>query len=192
MAKFIFLVASLSMFGLLTPLSAQQLIGNYADKIVWPSAYLPSESKFFVHNEIDINASPEVVWHILIDALQWETWYEGAKQVTFDQTNGTTLGSQTVFQWQTMGLQFQTTIQAFEPNRYLAWESRKKSIQGYHIWLILPTEFGCTVITQESQNGWLTFLEKIFQPNKLKKMHDRWLYGLKKKAEATTFNSHNQ
>ena len=55
----------------------------------------------------------------------------------------------------------------------------------YHAWLILPTETGCKVITDESQNGWLTFFEKTFQPKKLKKLHDVWLTELKKKAEAS-------
>ena len=69
------------------------------------------------------------------------------------------------------------------PASRLSWESRKKSIKGYHAWLILPTENGCKLITQESQYGWLTFFEKLFQPNKLRKLHDVWLAEIKNKAE---------
>lgn len=82
-----------------------------------------------------------------------------------------------------MGLSFRSTIKEFEPYRLLAWESVKKSIQGYHVWLIIPTASGCRVITDESQNGWLTFLEKTFQRKKLKRLHDVWLTELKRKAE---------
>ena len=82
-----------------------------------------------------------------------------------------------------MGLKFESTIKQFEPNRLLAWESQKKSIQCYHVWLIVPTDKGCKVISDESQNGWLTFFEKIFQGKKLKKLHDVWLAALKKKSE---------
>jgi hypothetical protein len=83
-----------------------------------------------------------------------------------------------------MGLNFESTIEEFVPSSRLSWESRKKSIRGYHAWLIIPTADGCKVITDESQNGWLTFFEKIFQPKKLHKLHDIWLAELKKQAEA--------
>ncbi|MDZ4070821.1 MAG: hypothetical protein U1C70_03255 [Sediminibacterium sp.] len=49
------------------------------DTISLPAKYHPSKSKFYVHNEIEINASPATVWNILIDALQWESWYKSAK-----------------------------------------------------------------------------------------------------------------
>lgn len=156
---------------------------NDAEKINWPTAYEPSQSKFYVHNEIEIEAKPEVVWGFLIDALQWESWYEGAKHVSFIHPDDTVLTAQSAFRWKTMGLKFESTIKQFEPHRVLAWESKKKSIQGYHVWLIIPTARGCTVITDESQNGWLTSLEKIFQGKKLKRQHDHWLAELKKKSE---------
>ncbi len=35
------------------------------------------------------------------------------------------------------------------------------------MWLIIPTEYGCKLITDESQNGWLTFFEKLFQGKNL-------------------------
>lgn len=153
------------------------------EKINWPTNYEPSKSKFYVHNEIEISAKPEVVWALLIDALKWEGWYIGAKKVSFLNPNHQILNKDAIFQWQTMGLKFNSTIKEFEPNRLLAWESRKKSIQGYHVWLIIPTEKGCKVITDESQNGWLTFFEKTFQGKKLKRLHDVWLAELKKKSE---------
>jgi hypothetical protein len=64
---------------LLNPLFAQdstiQTQSNL-EKINWSEEYEPSKSKFYVHNEIEINASPEIVWNILIAALEWENWYE--------------------------------------------------------------------------------------------------------------------
>lgn len=156
---------------------------NTLEKINWPSEYEPSKSKFYVHNEIEIKAKPEVVWEFLIDALKWQSWYKGAKNVSFTNPKETVLNGNSVFNWETMGLKFQSTIKQFEPNRLLAWESKKKSIQGFHVWLIVPTENGCKLITDESQNGWLTFLQKTFQGKKLKKLHDIWLAELKNKSE---------
>lgn len=152
-------------------------------KINWPFAYEPARSKFYVHNEIEINAKPEKVWTLLIDALKWEQWYEGAKKISFLNHADTVLNENSVFNWHTMGLNFQSTIKQYEPNKLLAWESSKKQIQGYHVWLIVPTANGCKVITDESQNGWLTFFEKTFQRKKLEKLHDKWLIGLKTLAE---------
>jgi hypothetical protein len=87
-----------------------------------------------------------------------------------------------------MGLQFESTIKEFEAPYRLSWESRKKSIQGYHAWLLIPTPRGCRVITDESQNGWLTALEKTFQRKKLQRLHDVWLAALKQRAEAAVAN----
>lgn len=169
----------------MTVLSSLSVVAQQdgTEKINWPSNYEPGKSKFYVHNEIEISARPEIVWNILVDALKWEAWYKGARNVSFVNAGDNVLSANSVFRWQTMGLTFQSAIKQYEPNRLLAWESRKKSIQGYHVWLIVPTEKGCKVITDESQNGWLTFFEKTFQGKKLKRLHDVWLKELKKKAE---------
>jgi len=168
-------------FSFLPYITAQQ--SNPA--IQWPAGFEPAESKFFVHNEIEISATPERVWAVLIDAQKWESYYKGAKNVVFVNAADSLLSARTVFNWETMGLKFQSSIKAFEPARYLAWLSEKKQIQGYHVWLIVPTASGCKLITEESQNGWLTFFEKVFQPKKLKRLHDVWLQEIKQQAEST-------
>lgn len=38
-----------------------------AEQIHWPAEYDPAKSAFFVHNQIDISAPPEVVWDIITD-----------------------------------------------------------------------------------------------------------------------------
>jgi hypothetical protein len=165
----------------LLPLSIGNLFGQ---KINWPPQYEPTKSKFYVHNEIDIKATPVKVWAILIAAKKWESYYKGAENVVLVNTAGENLAENTIFTWKTMGLNFESIIKEFAPNERLSWESRKKQIQGYHAWLILPTADGCKLITDESQNGWLTFFEKTFQPNKLRRLHDVWLAEIKKKAES--------
>ncbi|MBX2895222.1 MAG: SRPBCC domain-containing protein [Cyclobacteriaceae bacterium] len=160
---------------------SQSLQQNYP--VNWPSGYEPGKSKFFVHNEIEIAAAPEKVWAILVEAVAWPNWYEGAHDVVISEGSSTALQQNSVFTWKTMGLHFTSTIKEFEPASRLSWESKKKSIQGYHAWVIIPTATGCRVITDESQNGWLTFFEKTFQGKKLKRLHDVWLTALKAKSE---------
>ena len=152
-------------------------------EIQWPEDYQPEESKFFVHNEIDINASAEIVWSVLIQADAWEDYYEGASNLKLiDNTDGR-LAESTVFTWKTMGLDFTSTIKEFEAPYRLSWESDKKSIRGYHAWLIIPTENGCQLITSEAQHGFMTFLQKVFVPNKLERLHNEWLTQIKYKSE---------
>ena len=155
----------------------------YSDQIRWPAEYNPSEANFFVHNVIDIQASPEVVWDLLIRAEEWPAWYEGMTNVKVKGTEDGILYDQAEIEFRTMGLNFVATVREFEPPSRLSWESTRKDIQGYHSWLIIPTETGCTLVTDEPQKGFLTFMEKVFQPNKLRKLHDEWLAGFKEKAE---------
>lgn len=169
-------------------LAVQSINAQKMGKINWPPNYEPSKSKFFVHNEIEIEATPEEVWQILIDAESWATFYKGAQNVKIQDTSQAVLQANSVFRWKTMGLQFDSYIREFVPNSRLSWESKRSNIQGYHAWLIVPQANGCRLITDESQNGWLTFFEKLFQPRKLKKLHDVWLVEIKKKAESATKN----
>lgn len=152
--------------------------------IVWPEEFNPEKSKFYVHNEIEINASPLAVWNILINAKEWHTYYKGAQSpIEFVDTAAKTLQDGLTFKFHTMGLKFQPVINEFVPYERLAWTSRIKSIQGYHAWVIVPTDNGCRLITAESQNGFLTFMQKVFQPKKLLKLHDEWLRLIKERTE---------
>lgn len=152
-------------------------------KINWPAQYQPEKVRFYVHNEIFINAPPQKVWHILIDAGKWEKWYPGAFNVSVINSSDGLLRSDSSFSWNTMGFDFTSEIKEFQPPFRLSWESRRGLIQGYHAWLIIPTESGSRVITDEAQHGFLAHLQPIFVPNKLRDLHDVWLQKLKELAE---------
>ncbi len=151
-------------------------------KINWPAEYIPEEATFFLHNSIDIKAPPQVVWDILVDAKSWSQWYEGASNVNVPNESGR-LSAGMEFTWKTMGQNLTTTVAEFEPPYRLGWDSRKNTLRAYHAWLIVPTETGCTVITEESQYGFLALMQKIFIPNKLHRLHDVWLAEMKARAE---------
>lgn len=160
------------------------------NQINWPERYRLEDATFKVQNQIDIAAPAEVVWADLVHAERWPDWYVGAQNVRIDPhawpsmaNPQAELGAGSRFTWETMGLSFVSTITEFKPPHRLSWESRKSSIQGYHAWLIIPTNTGVRVITAESQHGFLARLQGIFQPNKLRKLHDVWLAELKKRAE---------
>ena len=150
----------------------------------WPEEYQPENAAFFVHNEITIKAPAEVVWDILIQVEAWPDWYEGAENLAIQAPAKGRLASDAVFTWKTMGLNFESRVAEFKPPRRLAWESRKRVIRGFHAWLIVPTDDGCRVITDESFQGFLAYLQGTFIPNKLHRLHDVFLVELKKLAEA--------
>jgi uncharacterized protein YndB with AHSA1/START domain len=152
-----------------------------AERINWPQRYGPDRSEFFVHNEIDIAAPPERVWAELVAAEAWPTWYEGASEVKVTAGGPLTEGAE--FSWKTMDQSFVSNVKEFVPPFRLSWESSKSDIQGYHAWLIIPTATGCRVVTEESQFGFLTLMQKLFVPKKLSMLHDRWLAELKRRAE---------
>ncbi len=165
--------------------SAKQALSRpSAERIRWPERYSPEKSTFFVHNEIQIKAPPKVVWDILLQAESWPQWYTGAKNVKLKNSQSRRLQADSIFSWTTMGMSFQSHVQEFSAPSRLAWESKKRLIQGYHAWLLVPTARGCKVITDESFRGPLGILQGTFIPNKLHRLHQIFLDELKRKAEA--------
>jgi hypothetical protein len=152
--------------------------------VVWPAEFNPTKANWYVYNEIEINAKPEIVWAILIDAKKWHTFYSGAESpVEFLDTTQTSLKNGMIFKLHTMGLHLLPEMKEFVPNERMAWEVRRGNLSAYHAWVIVPTAKGCRLITPEAQNGFLTHMQKIFLPNKLLKLHDSWLRLIKERAE---------
>lgn len=156
----------------------------YSNDISWPDGYKPAESSFFVPNEIDIKASPQTVWDILLEAEKWHHFYKKASGLKIQNSTQTKLTPNAVFTWYPAG-KFTSTIKKFNPPNELAWyaEDEKMKMTVYHTWIIIPTEDGCKLVTQESQNGPRTFWEKVFVPKMVLKDHQNWLEGIKKTAE---------
>jgi uncharacterized protein YndB with AHSA1/START domain len=183
--KNIFLTSILLMLiGQVVAQNSSKKYNESENLIDWPAKFDPQVSDFYVHNEIEINASPEIVWDLLIKAKEWSEWYGGIENIRFQDTTQHELIPGTKVFWNSMGQSLNNEIVHFEPYHSLSWQFEEKKIQGLHAWIIVPTPFGCKVITDESQNGTLAKLQKVFLPNKLLKQHDEWLLQLKRKAES--------
>ncbi len=155
----------------------------YSEKINWPEDYLPKDADFYVHNMIQVNAKPEEIWNLLVNAEDWPNWYEGMTNVKVLNSEESLLESDTKLKFSTMGQDFDAIIREYEPYQRLAWETKNEKLGAYHAWLIIPNEKGCVIVTDEVQKGKLAKLQRIFLPNKLRKLHDTWLQGFKEKAE---------
>ena len=156
----------------------------YNETINWPKGYNLSETEFYIHNKIDIDAPPETVWNVLIRAEDWPGWYKGMEYTEIIGSEDGVLSLDSKMKFKTMNRDFEATIIEYELFKRLTWESINPKLNALHAWLIIPTARGCLVITDESQYGKLAKLQTIFVPNKLRKLHDVWLTELKIKAEA--------
>ena len=158
----------------------------YSSQINWPENYQPADADFYVHNKLQIKATPDQIWELLIHAENWPDWYEGMSDVEVLNSKSGKILENSELKFSTMGQDFEATIREFEPYSRLAWETTNKDLRAYHAWLIIPNENGCLVITDEVQIGKLAKLQKVFLPNKLRKLHDQWLAGFNENSKNYT------
>ena len=155
------------------------------NEINWPEQYNPKNNPpIYISNEIKISAPPEKVWNNLIRAESYPKWYEGASNVKVQRYKDGILRENSIFTWKTAGFEIVSKIKEFVPPYRLSWEFRNSTFVGYHAWLVIPmVDGGTKVITEEVQYGFLAKLQSIFSPDNLRKMHDKWLMGLKNISE---------
>lgn len=159
------------------------------EKIDWPKGFKPAESGFFIYNEIDIQASPQVLWDIFVHAAKWPEWYSRAEGIKLLNSPGSKLNLSSVFIWNPAD-KFPSAIKEFNPLYSIGWlgETHHKKMTVYNAWLIFPTKDGCKVVSNETQNSHKTIMEKIFAPNMVSKNVRQWRVGLKEQAEKQSKN----
>ena len=74
------------------------------------------------------------------------------------------------------------TCTLFEPPSALAWESRNALIHTFHVWQLVPTSNGCTVVDEECQRGLLPWAARAIQRRALHRVHQEWLADLAVRA----------
>lgn len=155
--------------------------------VIWPPEYDPKISPIYALNDIDVKAPPEVVWKLLIDAKNWSSYFPPENQVEI-LTGESELAMGTKYRRVTIGFTMFPIVTEFVPGRRLAWvttvEGDETGSTAYHGWVITPTETGCHVLSEETQQGpW--FLQKLGHeyPGGLYSYHQDWVEDLKKAAE---------
>jgi len=148
----------------------------------WPKGFEPEHSWVYAHNEITIAAPPERVWHRLIRAADWPSWYSNCADIRFQNMPGPDLAPGTNFIWNTFGATVNSTVLVFDPPHELGWDG-KGLLPVYHGWLFEPVDAGCHVITEECQNGFLGAIGSWYLRPMLLKGHQEWLESLKRIVE---------
>lgn len=177
------IISTLLTLSLVDSFAQRQDWRKYAngEKMNWPTYFEPSESPIFVHNEIEINATPEKVWAILINTKDWKNWYNGAGDV--ETIDAEKLKANTKFNWRSLKMNVASEVKQYEPNKRLAYTVKTKGVDTYHVWLITATPNGCKIITQETQHGFKCKMGKFFKSKQIVEAHQRGVESLKKLAE---------
>ncbi|WP_375382828.1 SRPBCC domain-containing protein [uncultured Sphingomonas sp.] len=151
--------------------------------IVWPEGHTPGSSRVFAQNSIEIAATPEKIWSLLIDCQAWPSWYVRCSDVSM-LSGGPLLGPDASFRFKTLGFYFEPRIDTFDPARLLVWSAKGPAgTSGAHAWHITPLPGGCRVVTEEAQKGLLLALIGGRTRKTLLKCHGEWLRALKELAE---------
>jgi len=145
--------------------------------IRWPERFLPDRAPVHVVNSLDIAASPQAVWAVLIRATRWSEFYGNASKVAIEG-GGPDLFEDARFTWRTFGVDLVTQVREFEPCERIAWLATAPLIEAYHAWLIVPTPGGCRVITEETQQGLAARVGRVLFPGRMERQHQLWLEGL--------------
>lgn len=126
-----------------------------------------------------IDASPQRVWHLLVDIDAWPAWNDAVTWVRSRQAPA--VGA--TFDWKSQGFVVTSTLIDMKPATRLAWTGRAFGTRALHVWEIEPAERGVVVRSYESFSGWLPrLMPKTFQ-KKLDQTLPAWLATLRREAE---------
>jgi hypothetical protein len=81
-------------------------------RILWPPQHSPATSKVFAQNTIEIAASPDTIWTLLIDCVRWPSWYKHCSDVSILR-GGPLLSGESKFRFKTLGFYFEPEIDTF-------------------------------------------------------------------------------
>ncbi|WP_204249256.1 SRPBCC family protein [Paenibacillus tuaregi] len=139
-------------------------------------------AQVIVDLSIEIEASQETVWQIQTGIEQWPTWQKDITQVRLSGP----IASGSMFQWETHGLQINSTILEVAPMKRIVWGGPAHGIEGVHVWSITPIAKGVLVHTVESWDGPPVAADPNGMRAALEASLKAWLAALKSTAESLT------
>ena len=90
------------------------------EAIKWPEEMAPSRSPIHFTNELEVAASPETIWSLLVDPKAWPSFYPGVEHVHL-LDEGESLGLGRRFETNLAGQDVFASVQEFEPITRIAW-----------------------------------------------------------------------
>ncbi|ADW68504.1 SRPBCC domain-containing protein [Granulicella tundricola] len=156
--------------------------------VIWPHRFDPKTSAIYALNDIDVKAPPEMIWKLLVDAEHWSSYFPAENQVKI-LSGEAELELGTKWTRMTVGIPTRLIVTEYEPNTRLSWSTTvdgdETGSSAYHGWVITPTDRGCHVLSEETQQG-PYFLEALGRkhPGGLYSYHQEWVEKLARAAEA--------
>ena len=129
--------------------------------------------------EIEIAASPQVVWDVLTGFERWPEWNPDVKSMSFDGP----LAPGSEFRWKAGPGMIVSTLEQVEPPRHVSWRGRTMSIKALHDWNLEPRGDATFVETEETFSGTLARVFRRMLQKQLDKSLDEGLGHLKREAE---------
>ncbi len=130
------------------------------------------------HVQIGIDAPPNKVWALLVNAPAWPRWNTDIASVSTTQP----LAPGQQFTWSTGSTTIHSQVQLFEPKRSLGWTGTAYTAKAVHVWKLTPEPDGSTRVSiDESMDGPL--MATLFSSKKLIEADQAWLAALKKATE---------
>jgi hypothetical protein len=151
--------------------------------IHWPDGFHPELADLFAHNEIVIHASCEKVFANIADAQEWPSWYPNSHNVKVLNSPDGKLHKEARFSWDTFGHHIESRVHEFVPGSRIGWFGDGTGLNAYHTFLLLKTDEGCHIVTEEVVKGPGAIDLRQKQPNAMHEGHDLWLSTLKQRSE---------
>ena len=131
------------------------------------------------HAEIEVAASPEIVWAVLTDIGHWPSWNPEVKQASLSGP----FAPGVQFRWKAGPGTITSTIQVVEPLRRIAWTGNWFGVKAIHVHTFEPRDGGTLVTSEESYDGVVARLLRGRLQKVLDGALDSGLQHLKAEAE---------
>ena len=132
--------------------------------------------------EIEVAASPAIVWRVLTEIANWPSWNPDVKSATLEGP----LAPGTQFRWKAGPGTITSTLQAVEPPHRIEWTGTTFGIKAIHVYELEQQDGTTTVRSAESWDGLLVRLLGRSMTKSLQKAMDSGLRHLKIAAERQT------
>lgn len=156
--------------------------------VTYPPEFDPRISPIYALNEVDVRASADVVWRLLVEAEAWSSYFPPEDQVRI-LAGERELRLGTRYTRVTIGFPMSLLVTECLPGRRLSWSTTvdgdETGSSAFHGWVITPTADGCHVLSEETQQGpWFLDQLGLKHPGGLYSYHQDWVEALARAAEA--------
>src|SRR5262245_35605504 len=130
-------------------------------------------------SEIEIAASPELVWSVLTDFERWPSWNPDVRSMSMEGP----VAQGSMFRWKAGPGTITSTIERVEPPRMIAWRGRTLGIRAIHFCWLDPRAGTTFVRTEESYEGFVVRLFRRSIQKALGRALENGLHSMKAEVE---------